>query len=274
MASDGAYGFRIDGVAGAADLLVEAPATWPRLTIERASGGTRPRTEQVTRDHARVWLTGGGFATVDRAEASARLHVPEETSDGALVHPFLAPVVLVMSRWLGRETMHGGGVVLDGGVWAIVAHKTGGKSTVLATLALAGHGVASDDVLVIDDGTVLVGPRSIDLRDEAATRLEVGEPLGRVGARERWRLPLAPVPPELPLRGWISLEWGDEIGVEFLRGADRLAALIPHRGVRLAPTAPGALLQLSGLPHIRFTRPRRWDVLPDATARLVSAITG
>jgi hypothetical protein len=274
MGTSGAYGFRLYGVPDAVELLVDAPATWPRLAIERGIDGTRPRQEEVTHDHARVWLAGGGFATLDREPARARVHVPEQTSDGALVHPFLAPVVLIMSRWLGRETMHGGGVIVDGGVWAVLAHKTGGKSTVLATLALAGLGVATDDVLVIDDGTVFAGPRTIDLRDEAAARLGVGEPLGRVGARDRWRLPLEPVPVELPLRGWISLEWGDEVGIEFLRGADRLAALIPHRGVRLAPTAPDALLRLSALPHVRFTRPRRWDALRDATGRLVDAIAG
>jgi hypothetical protein len=270
----GAYGFRLEGVPDAGELLVDAPEGWPRLTIVRGAGDARPQTEEVTTDHARVWLAGGGFALVDREGARAVVHLPEPASDGALVHPFLAPVVLVMSRWLGRETMHGGGVVGDGGVWAVLAHKAGGKSTMLATLARAGLGIATDDVLVIDEGTVLAGPRSIDLREEAAARLGVGEPLGRVGARERWRLALDPVPVELPLRGWISLEWGDEIGVEFLRGAERLAAMIPHRGIRLAPTAPEALLQLSALPHIRFTRPRKWDALGDATARLVETIAG
>ena len=53
-----------------------------------------------------------------------------------IVHPYLAPVALIMARWLGREGMHGGGVVADGGVWAVLGHKTAGKSTTLASMAL------------------------------------------------------------------------------------------------------------------------------------------
>ena len=55
--------------------------------------------------------------------------------------------------------------------------------------------------------------------------------MGSVGARERWRVELGPVAPELPLRGWVTLEWGEEISIEPIRGAERLAALLPHRGV-------------------------------------------
>lgn len=271
--SIGAYGFQLGGVPDAAPLLVAAPETWPRLTIVRAPEAPRPATEEVTDAHARLWLASGSFAEVDRTSARAVVRVPEDTTDGALVHPYLAPVALIMSRWLGREGMHGGAVVADGGVWGVLGHKTAGKSTALAALALEGVGVMSDDVLVIDEGTVLAGPRSVDLRGEAAQRLGVGEPLGQVGTRERWRLTLAPVPPELPLRGWITLAWGDRVEVEQLRGAERLAALLPHRGVFLLPAVPTALLQLSELPHLRLTRPREWGSLDEATARLVDAIS-
>jgi hypothetical protein len=268
----GAYGFRLEGVPDAGSLLVDAPDAWPRLTLARATEGERPTVEEVTADHARLWLVDGAFAELDREASRALVRVPRGTSDGALVHPYLAPVALVMARWLGREGMHGGAIAVDGGVWAILGHKTAGKSTTLAWMALSGTDVVSDDVLVVEEGTVFAGPRSIDLRAEAAGRLGVGEPLGRVGARERWRLPLGPVAPELPLRGWITLEWGDSIAVEHLRGASRLGALIPHRGIRLAPTEPDALLRLSALPHLRLVRPQRWDSLSEATARLLDAI--
>ncbi len=271
--SSGAYGFQLEGLPDAAALLNDAPDGWPRLTIIREAGGERPAAEEVTADTARLWLASGASAELDRSSACARLRLPEGTSDGAIVHPYLAPVALVMGRWLGREGMHGGGVVANGGVWGVLGHKTAGKSTTLASMALSGVGVVSDDVLVIDVDTVLAGPRSIDLRAEAARQFGVGEPMGRVGARERWRLPLAPVAPELPLKGWITLAWGDVIAVDQLRGAERLAALLPHRGVRLSPTVPETLLELSKLPHIRLTRPRQWESLADATARLVDAIT-
>lgn len=270
----GAYGFHLHGLSGVDDLLVEAPPSWPGLELIRRPGGTRPDTEEVTSDHARLWLTSGGFAEVDRVSATAHMSVPDETTDGALVHPYLAPVALIMARWLGREGMHGGAIAVDGGVWAILGDKTAGKSTTLASLALAGMDVISDDVLVIDGGTVLAGPRSIDLRAEAARRLGAGEPLGQVGTRERWRLRLGPVDAELPLRGWVTLEWGDQVAIESFRGSERLAALLPHRGVRLTPTVPTALLELSGRPHLRLTRPQRWGSLLDATARLIDAIAG
>ena len=270
----GAYGFALEGLPDARDLLVEAPPAWPTLTVLRAPGGERPEVETVTDDHAQLWLASGASAELDRRAGRAEMHVPEGTSDAALVHPYLAPVALIMARWLGREGMHGGAVVVGDGAWAVLGDKTAGKSTALAALALRGVPVVSDDVLVIDDGNVLAGPRSLDLREEAARRLGVGESMGRVGARERWRHRLGPVAPELPLRGWITLEWGDEIAVEPLAGAARLAALLPHRGVRLAPTIPHALLRLSRLPHLRLVRPRRFELLDEVTTRLLGALAG
>jgi hypothetical protein len=270
--SAGAYGFRLSGVGDAAALLVDAPDTWPLLELVRVTHGSRPASEQVTADHARVWLPGGGWATVDRERATAELAIGDEVTDGALVHPYLAPVALVMARWLGREGFHGGGIVAGGGVWGVLGDKTAGKSTTLAWLARDGVGIVSDDVLVIDGADALAGPRSIDLREEAALHLGIGEPIGRVGARERWRFVLPPVAPELPLHGWITLEWGDAVAVEPIRGAGRLPALLPHRGVRMTPLDPAVLVRFSALPHLRFIRPRDWDALPGAAERLLAAI--
>ena len=155
-----------------------------------------------------------------------------------------------------------GGVVAGGGVWAVLGHKTAGKSTMLAWLALSGLGVVSDDVLVIDDGTVLAGPRSIDLRGRP--------PSGSArGAARPCRRPLALAPAARPGRGGAPAaragsrsSGATRSRSSTLRGAERLAALLPHRGVRLAPTEPSALLRLSALPHLRLIRPRRWESLP------------
>jgi hypothetical protein len=152
--------------------------------------------------------------------------------------------------------------------------KTAGKSTLLAWLARAGAGVLSDDVLIIDGDRAFAGPRSIDLRGEAAEVLGAGEALGHIGARDRWRVPLDPVPAELPLRGWVSLEWGDRVAVEPVRGSERLMALMPHRGVRLEPAIPAALVRLSGLPHLRLTRPRDWGSMGEVADRLLAALAG
>ena len=270
--SAGAYGFTLCGVPDARALLLDAPDTWPRLELVRVAHGARPEREEVTEDAARLWLPGGASATLDRARSSAELLIPGEITDGALVHPYLAPVALVMARWLGRESFHGGGIVAGGGVWGVLGDKTAGKSTMLAWLAREGVGVVSDDVLVIDGANALAGPRSVDLREEAARHLGVGEPMGRVGQRERWRFVLPGVEPELPLRGWITLEWGDDVTAEPIRGAGRLPALLPHRGVRLSPLDPAVLVRFSALPHLRFKRPRDWDSLPAAVERLLGAV--
>ncbi len=269
----GAYGFRLSGVPDAGALLVDAPETWPPLDLIRIEAdGSRPEIEQVTDIRARLWLPGGAWATLDRERSSARLAIPDEITDGALVHPYLAPVALVMARWLGREGFHGGGIVVGDGVWGVLGDKTAGKSTTLAWLARQGVGVVSDDVLVIDGANVLAGPRSVDLREEAARRLGVGDPMGRVGQRERWRYVLPPVEPELPLRGWITLAWGEKTTIEPIRGAGRLPALLPHRGVRMSPLDPSVLVRFSALPHLRFIRPRDWAALPGAAERLLGAI--
>ena len=85
------------------------------------------------------------------------------------MHPYLAPIALIMARWLGREGMHGGGIVAGDGVWAVSADKTGGKSTTLAWMALAGMGVMSDDILVIDAGQRARGP-AVDRPPEEPAR--------------------------------------------------------------------------------------------------------
>jgi hypothetical protein len=181
-------------------------------------------------------------------------------------------VAVVSAHWLGRETFHAGAFVAGGGVWGVLGDKEAGKSTLLASLALAGVPVVADDVLVLDDATALAGPRAIDLRAGAARRLDAGEPLGVVGERERWRLALEPVAAELPMRGWVALRWDGETAVCPVRGSERLRTLGAHRGARLYPPDPGALLELSALPFVELRRERRWDSADDAMSRLLDAL--
>ena len=56
-------------------LLVDAPASWPGLTLVRETGAGRPETEEVTADHARLWLAGGAYAELDRAAGRALVDV-------------------------------------------------------------------------------------------------------------------------------------------------------------------------------------------------------
>jgi hypothetical protein len=268
----GAYGFRLAGLDDAAKLLVSAPFGWPTLEIVVAPDEPGPPCDRVGPDRAELQLASGGWVGIDREPGRAVYHLPRDIEAGSLVHPYLAPVVLIASRWLGRESFHAGAFVASGGVWALLGDKEAGKSTTLAWLAAHGDPVVCDDALILDRDTAFAGPRTIDLRAQSAQRLGIGQPLGTVGVRERWRVPLEAVPAELPFRGWVSLEWADEIAVEPLRGAARLPALIPHRGVRIEPPRPAALVEYAALPHLVLRRPHDWDSLGDGAERLLDAI--
>lgn len=269
----GAYGFGLRGAAvdGARELLVDAPTAWPLLELRcRVDTGPLPEYESVSEQHAELLLTAGGSVAIDRAALRADYTLPRAVSSGALVHPHLAPAAAVAARWLGRESFHGGTVIGGGGAWALLGAKEAGKSSTLAGLALAGHGVLADDLLVLDGPTALAGPRAIDLREQSAYELGAGEPLGRIGLRERWRLALQPVAAEVPLHGWIVLAWGHGAPtLTPIRGAARLQAIVPHRAVRLLPADPAALVQLSALPCYELRRERAWSSLAGAIELLV-----
>jgi hypothetical protein len=268
----GCYGFRLVGVEAARELLVEAPDSWPALELRHeplTPGG--PELDSVGPERAELTLHGG-WATIERAPARVTFRLPAAPPARDLVHPYLAPVAAVAARWAGRESFHAGAMIAGGEAWAILGDKESGKSTTLAHLALRGLDVVADDLLVIDVDGALAGPRCIDLRAGSAAHLGAGEPLGVVGVRERWRLPLGPVPPRIPLRGWITLAWDDEIAVDALRGPERMLALLPFRSVQLVPGAPQDLLDFSSLPVLRLRRPRRWDALDAAADRLLAAL--
>ena len=214
----------------------------------------------------------GGWMTIERAPARVTFRLAASPPARDLVHPYLAPAAAIAARWAGRESFHAGAVVADGGAWAVLGDRESGKSTTLAHLALAGHAVVADDLLVVDGDAVLAGPRCIDLREASAAHLGAGAPLGVVGVRERWRVPLAPVPARVPLHGWVTLVWDDSVGVDILQGAERMLALLPFRSVQLAPEAPANLVDLSSLPVLRLRRPQRWDALDAAAARLLDAL--
>ena len=253
---------------------MRAPPEWPLLELLRGPvEGDSPAEDRLGPEHAELPLHSGWVA-IDRSPARATFRVRGPLADRDLIHPYLAPAAAVAARWAGRESFHAGAVVVGGGAWVVLGGKEQGKSTTLAWLALQGHDVLADDLIVLAGASALAGPRCIDLRAESAARLGAGEPLGVVGMRERWRLALAPVAEQVPLRGWISLAWDDEVAMEPLRGAERMLALLPHRSVRLVPGAPEALVDLSSLPVWRLRRPCRWDSLTDAGGRLLDAIAG
>jgi hypothetical protein len=270
----GVYGFRPVGVPSARSLLVDAPPDWPELDIAvSVTARTDPVPDYYDRDRAMLKLRAGGTVTVERSSARASFALPERPKDGSLVHPHLASVAVVWAHWRGRESFHAGAFIAGGGAWGVLGDREAGKSSLLAALALAGTPILADDVLIVDGMTALAGPRSIDLRGDAARALGAGEPLGVVGNRERWRLTLEPADAEQPLRGWVSLGWdsGSKCTVAPLTGSDRLRTLGAHRGIKLYPPDPAALIELSALPFLVLRRPRRWERIGDAVDRLLDA---
>jgi len=273
----GAYGLALPDVPGAGELLVPAPESWGewRLTVRTPPASAPPAGETVGPEHARVRLSGGGWVELDRAARSSTYLLETAPSDSELVHPHLAATAAICARWQGWSCIHSGAVVVDGGAWGLLGDKQAGKSSTVAWFALESAAeVLCDDVLVIDaDGRALAGPRCIDLREDAARHFAVGEALGVVGARARWRMRLEQTRPAVPLRGWVELAWGDSLAIEPLGPAQLLPAIVRNFSVRLMPTDGEALMDLAALPAWRLTRPRSLGGLPDAGKLLLDALS-
>jgi hypothetical protein len=273
VTAKGAYGLALTGLPDARDLLVDAPASWPRWRIERVVG-PGDGTDHLDGDSASAPLEPAGRLDVRRADASATLTLPEPPDDGAVAHPYLAPVAALAAYWGGRLSLHAGAYVGAEGVWGVLGDRAAGKSSVLASLAAAGAPVLADDLLVVADGAVLAGPRCVDLRADAARALGLGESIGVTGGRERWRVLLGPVAAQAPLAGFVDLTWGDEARVADVPASDRLPLLLRSFALRAGRPDPSALLDLAALPMLRLERPRRWEAHDAAVEALIAAAGG
>jgi hypothetical protein len=270
----GAYGLSLRGVDSARALLVPAQGSWPSVELVSQIGdSSSDPSDRVSEQRAELRLLGGGTVLIEREEGRAVFTGTNPPRPEELVHPFLAPVAAIYAYWLERESFHAGAFVAGDGVWALIGERESGKSSTLAWLALHGHEVVCDDMLVLADGKALVAPRSIDLRPEAARALGAGEPLGRVGARERWRVTTGDVRSELALRGWIFLAWGDRVEIERVPAAERLRRLGANRGARLPVADPLYLLELAAQPAWELRRPRGWHSLAPAAERLLETVS-
>jgi hypothetical protein len=263
----GAYGLCLDPAFAAASL-VEVPDDWPRVRVERQVGRAAHGGNELDLHRARFSFGDGGGLEVIAAERRAVLCSPRALTDDEVLHPYLAPIAAAFAWWSGYEGFHAGAVLLDGRVWAVVGEKGEGKSTLLAFLALAGHPVMSDDLLVVADGNAMAGPRCLDLREPAADHLGVGE-LTLRAPEARWRLPLGPVPEAAPLGGWFFLGEGATLTASPLDARSLLLHLAAHRSMFVVPRDPEVLLDLAALPAWVLRRPREWAALEDTADRLV-----
>lgn len=292
----GAYGFRIDGIGTDNPLLNDVPESWPVITVEQGIGESGDKTNHVDADTARVPLLTGGFVVIERREARAFLTVPRLLDHEEVAHPYLAPIAACFAHWSGWIPFHAGGVVLDGGVWGVVADREAGKSSLLAAMSLRGLAVTADDLLVVDvkadepgnthpenahpgnthpanTHIVFVGPRTLDLRQGAAEHFGVGRDLGVVGQRARFRLDLDPVDAEIPLAGWIYLGWSDELTITRSSVGDRLRKLVPGRSVATEDVDASALMRLAALPGIELARPKDWTQMDAGIDALLETVT-
>jgi hypothetical protein len=255
----------------AADLLGEALAGWPAVEVEWTSPlDDPPETGSFGPSRCILPLLSGGHASFDRERRLARLHKPGPAERQILAHPCLSAVGLVFARWDGRVALHAGGVVVDGRAWGVLGAQEAGKSTTLAALAGAGHGVLCEDLLVLEGTNAFAGPRTVDLRPSAAAHYEDPGRLSEVRQGQRHRLVVAAVPPTVPLAGFFVLEAGDEVSVEPVAAADRLAALHPYVRLHDVGLPASGLLELIGLPMWRLRRSRTWADLPRLIDRLVA----
>ena len=273
----GCYGFRVTGVPARPRSPRRRARQLAHALAAHTSGPAEAPPRRTSSDPSvRALTMHGGWIAIERSPSRATFHVPTPPPDRDLVHPYLAPAAAVAARWAGRESFHAGrgdprrrrvgdprrqgereehDARLDG------ARRAGPCSR---TTCWWSTGMERSPVLAAST-----------CGEPSAERLGAGDPLGVVGVRERWRVGLGPVPRAVPLRGWITLAWDDEIGVDAATAArSGCSRLMPFRSVRVAPERPERLIELSSLPVLRLRRPRRWEALPEAGGRLLDAIAG
>jgi hypothetical protein len=257
----------------AKNLLVPANPAWPALELERSVGGPFARElDRASQTEARFHLENGGLIEIVLRAKRAKITTPERLAIKELIHPYLAPIAAMLAYWLDRESFHAGAFCSNGEVWALFGERGSGKSSTLGWLAQNGVPIVCDDMLILDGLTAFAGPRSIDLRGDVAKLLGVGEPLGVVGARERWRLTVPQIDGDLRLGGTVFLSWGERRTAAHLLPSERLARLLPQRGVRIPPKAPEALIALAELPSWDLTRPPGPDSLAATGEHLLDLV--
>lgn len=272
----GAYGLRLTGLETASGYLVDAPAGWPDLAIERVAGTPSVDRNIMKENHWAQYRLFGGRCCVrlDREPLTARFTATGGVSDDEMAHPGLGGLATITNRWLGRDVFHAGAFLAGAGAWGVMGAKEAGKSTTLGYLAAKGVDIMCDDVLVVEDGHGFAGPRCVDLRASAADWMGQGVDIGVVGDRRRWRVRVPPVPPAVPLRGWIVPVWGDRVALEAVAPAGRLPLLYANLGLIRIPRSPERLLRLAALPCLVFRRPRRWETMDEAVTMLLDRVAG
>lgn len=270
----GAYGLALSGVHDPR-WMERPPHGWEpwRIIVE---AGSRPMgfQESVGPDCAELRLEPSGVARIDRERGETAFVLPSATLGPGLPHPYLGATAVVVAWWRGSLSFHAGSFVVDGGVWGILGDRGEGKSSTLAWMASVDMPVFSDDVVVLSGDRVFAGPRCLDLREGAVRHFGVGEDIGVVGTRRRWRVSLPAVPQELPFRGWVALRWAEHVSLRRAGPAERLGLLTASRGMKAPDSAAVAWLDALAKPMLVLERPKDWAHLEPAMHRLVAGASG
>ncbi len=270
-----AYGIRVEGLGAMSGLALRGAEGWPQIHFTRELTDDAPPEGSEVREDGATIVNPAATLIVDREPAAVRVRSVAPVPVADLVHPCLWPVGAVFARWRGAETLHAGAFARPGdpGAWAVMADSRGGKTSFLAMLALAGAEVLTDDLLVVEGGECVAGPRSLDLRPEVVEQLGLEDRVTTpVRSTSRQRLPLAPCDGRWPVAGFVELSWGEVIAVDRLEPRQGLAALARHRRVQGLGTEFAQLLKLLERPVLRLQRPRGWGSAAEAVRRLQEAI--
>ena len=272
----GTYGVRLVGFEDCDSLGTVPPEAPPwRIVIEVGANALLGEPEHVAADSAVLHFGDGSSARASREPpgGSVRLFLSRNVARCDLAHPYLSVTGMLDAYWGDGLGLHAGAVVIDGRAWVIVAAKGGGKTTTLALLDRAGHPVLADDLSVVGPQLeVHRGPRFLDLRQDVAERLAIGEDRGYIGMRRRWRHRISDAPLTAPLGGVVVPVWGDPF-VDPVQGAGRLEALAPSVSIRVPGRWEPLLLEMaSAVPVLVWSRPQRLDDAEAGITRLLDAV--
>ena len=211
---------------------------------------------------------GGYGVQVEFERGAGTIIGPRPVALDELVHPFVTYLAIVAGRLLGREALHAGAFVRDGGAWALLSPPGAGKSTTLAALHAAGATVLADDLVLLDRrDQVLSGPRCIDLRES-----DSGGALAPVRRAMRRRMTLAPAPASVPLHGLVYLDWGAQARLLTVAATERLSRLDAHRRWgEASQLSPERALGLAAVPTFELSRARGPDGLQSGVQLLLES---
>ena len=272
----GAYGLALSAPLRQHPALRDLTAPVGYLALEVVADRARP---PLSIGPGRVQITLADGSRLDaedlgQARFRARLGGGPDKAPDELVHPYLAPIAALVHRWRGVPALHGAALGSPHGALGLLGLRESGKSTTAAALVRAGLSLLIDDLIVVDQGRVLPGPLSVDLRPTGADLLGVSGERVRGGERLRHLALAADVgPASTDLRVLVQLAFGPVTRVRTVPAGQRLAALAPHLYWPGIGTGARDLLALAALPHLVLERPRGAAGLAEAVTVLMDRLT-